>query len=123
MAKILLADDDIILTEMLKYRLEGTGHQFISATDGQSALRLALSEAPDLVVLDSMMPVMSGPEVLASLKADQTLRRVPVVMLSARKGESDVVAALRAGADEYLTKPFIPQELLIRIDMLLARST
>lgn len=123
MAKILLADDDIILTEMLRFRLEGVGHQVISATDGQSALSLAGSQAPDLIVLDSMMPVMSGSEVLATLKADPALRGVPVVMLTARKGEVDVVAALKAGVDEYLTKPFIPQELLVRIDMLLARNS
>lgn len=115
MADILIADDDPILVEILKFRLEGAGHSVVVARDGGLALEAARENRPDLIVLDSMMPIMSGPAVLAALKADPELRNVPVVMLTARNGEADIVAALKGGAAEYLTKPFIPQELLVRI--------
>lgn len=123
MARILIADDDVILVEMLRFRLEAAAHEVVAALDGQAALASAGAQRPDLIVLDSMMPVISGPEVLARLKADPNLNDVPVVMLTARKGESDVVAALKSGVDEYLTKPFIPQELMVRIENLLARAS
>ena len=123
MARILIADDDVILVEMLRFRLEAAAHEVVAALDGQAALASAGAQRPDLIVLDSMMPVISGPAVLARLKADPNLNDVPVVMLTARKGESDVVAALKSGVDEYLTKPFIPQELMVRIENLLARAS
>ena len=123
MARILIADDDVILVEMLRFRLEAVSHEVISALDGLAALETAAETRPDLIVLDSMMPVISGPEVLARLKANENLKDIPVVMLTARKGESDIVAALKSGVDEYLTKPFIPQELLVRIENLLARAS
>lgn len=119
MGKILVADDDAILSELLRFRLENAGHQVILAADGMIALDRAANEQVDLVVLDSMMPVIAGPEVLARLKANPTTAEIPVVMLTARNGENDVVAALRGGASEYLTKPFIPQELMVRIEKLL----
>lgn len=119
MARILIADDDVILTEMLRFRLEGLGHEVVVAADGSAAINLLATGAIDLVVLDSMMPVVAGPEVLARIKSDPATADVPVVMLTARKSESDVLAALKGGVDEYLTKPFIPQELLFRIGKLL----
>ena len=122
MAKILIADDDAILTEMLRFRLENARHQVVTAADGMAALDRATSEPIDLIVLDSMMPVIAGPEVLARLKADPKTANIPVVMLTARSGETDVVAALKGGASEYLTKPFIPQELMVRIEKLLLQS-
>lgn len=122
MANILIADDDPILVEILQFRLEGAGHNVRVAGDGQEALNMIKARAPDLVVLDSMMPILSGPEVLTALKDDPKTSRIPVVMLSARKGEDDVVAAIKSGASEYLTKPFIPQELLVRIEMLLGQT-
>ncbi|GGD83003.1 response regulator transcription factor [Croceicoccus mobilis] len=115
MANIIIADDDPILVEILKFRLEGAGHCVLVARDGEEALAKARAERPDLIVLDSMMPIVAGPEVLAELKDDPELKDVPVVMLTARDGEADIVAALKGGASEYLTKPFIPQELLVRI--------
>lgn len=119
MAKILIADDDIILTEMLRFRLEDAGHEVVSVSDGMAALDAVKAETVDLIVLDSMMPIIAGPEVLARLKSDTATAGIPIVMLTARKSESDVVAALKGGASEYLTKPFIPQELLLRIEKLL----
>lgn len=122
MAEILIADDDPILVEILKFRLEGAGHSVIVASDGEQALEAVRAAPPALVVLDSMMPIISGPDVLAELKADPALRDIPVVMLTARDSEADIVAGLKGGAAEYLTKPFIPQELLVRISGLLDRS-
>lgn len=122
MAEILIADDDPILVEILKFRLEGAGHSVTVASDGEQALEAVRAAPPALVVLDSMMPIISGPDVLAELKADPALRDIPVVMLTARDSEADIVAGLKGGAAEYLTKPFIPQELLVRISGLLDRS-
>jgi DNA-binding response OmpR family regulator len=122
LAKILIADDDAILTEMLRFRLEGARHEVITAADGLEALTKAKDEQPDLIILDSMMPVIAGPEVLARLRADPQTAATPVVMLTARSGEKDIVAALRGGANDYLTKPFIPQELMVRIEKLLLSS-
>lgn len=119
MARILIADDDAILTEMLRFRLENAHHEVITAANGVAALDCVTSKRVDLIVLDSMMPMIAGPEVLARLKANPATAEIPVVMLTARSGEGDVVAGLKAGASEYLTKPFIPQELLIRIEKLL----
>ena len=115
MAEILVADDDPILVEILKFRLEGAGHSVTVASNGEEALAAVRENRPNLIVLDSMMPVLSGPEVLAELKADAELSSIPVVMLTARDGEADIIAGLEGGAAEYLTKPFIPQELLVRI--------
>lgn len=122
MAKILIADDDVILTEMLRFRLEGARHEVITASDGREALTKVSEDHPDLIILDSMMPVIAGPEALAMLRADPRTATTPIVMLTARKGENDIVAALRGGANEYLTKPFIPQELMVRIEKLLLSS-
>ena len=119
LAKILIADDDVILTEMLCFRLEAARHEVLTAADGEEALTKANEELPDLIVLDSMMPIVSGPDVLVKLKEDTRTAKIPVVMLTARDGENDVVSALKAGASEYITKPFIPQELLVRIERLL----
>ena len=119
MAHILIADDDPILVELVKFRLEGAGHETSVANDGEEAIDRIKSDRPDLVVLDSMMPILSGPEVLAQLKSDEAVRDIPVVMLTARDSEADIVAGLKGGAAEYLTKPFIPQELLVRIEGLL----
>lgn len=119
MARILIADDDVILTEMLRFRLEGAQHEVIVASDGREALAKAAAENPDLIVLDYMMPVITGPEALARLKDAPETARTPVVMLTARDGENDIVSTLKAGASEYMTKPFIPQELLVRIERLL----
>ena len=122
MPTILLADDDEILIEILRFRVEAAGHSVVIARDGLQALELVRASAPDLVILDAMMPVMSGAEVLAALRADDATANLPVLMLTARAGEDDVVRSLRAGANDYITKPFIPQELTVRIDKLLEQS-
>lgn len=117
MAHILVADDDDLLGELLRFKLEGAGHRVTIIGDGRSALEAAQSGAFDLVVLDTMMPVLSGPEVLRALV--QQGSSLPVVMLTARKGQDDVLDALSSGARDYLTKPFIPDELVVRVNAIL----
>jgi DNA-binding response OmpR family regulator len=90
--------------------------------DGEEALSKVVSEHPSLVVLDAMMPRLDGFEVLSRMKSDAGVSHIPVIMLSARKGEKDIVSALERGADDYLVKPFIPEELLARLSKLLARQ-
>lgn len=118
---ILIADDDALFCELVSFKLEAAGHQVEVASDGQAALEAAYSNTPDLIVLDSMMPILTGPEVLRKLKASPETGAIPVIMLTARKGQVDIVEALRAGAADYLTKPFLPDELAARIDLILAR--
>ena len=117
MAHILVADDDDLLGELLSFKLESAGHRVTIIEDGQSALTAALTGEFDLLVLDAMMPVLTGPEVLRALMASGST--LPVVMLTSRKGQDDIVAALNAGARDYLTKPFIPDELLVRVNAIL----
>ncbi|WP_028055729.1 response regulator transcription factor [Sphingobium bisphenolivorans] len=117
MADILIADDDELLAELVRFKLEGAGHRVTISGDGASALALARQHRYELVVLDAMMPVMSGLDVLRSLSEEQP--ELPVVMLTARKASSDVLAALNGGARDYLTKPFIPDELVVRVNSIL----
>lgn len=121
MADILIVDDDPILVEILGFNLEAAGHSICVAKNGEEALTMLEGKHPDLLILDSMMPIMSGPEVLSAMKSDPNLENIPVLMLTARDRENDVVSALQSGADEYMTKPFIPQELIARIDTIFRR--
>ncbi|NVD27983.1 response regulator [Parasphingorhabdus flavimaris] len=121
MAYILIADDDDILVDMIRLRLDGHGHHIEVAADGEAALDAVSSQRPDIIILDMMMPIISGSEVLSKLKSQPETRDIPVIMLTSRSGEADIVQALKAGVDDYLTKPFIPQELIARIDKLLLR--
>ncbi|RCL87401.1 response regulator [Hyphomonas sp.] len=113
--KILVADDDRLLRGLLEHKLAVAGFEVDVAEDGGAALELARTMKYDLMVLDAMMPVMDGFEVLRRLKNDPDTASLPVVMLTARRGEHDVLDALERGAAEYLTKPFIPDELVLRI--------
>ena len=113
--KILVADDDSLLRGLLEHKLAVAGFEVDIAEDGGAALELARTMKYDLMVLDAMMPVMDGFEVLRRLKNDPDTASLPVVMLTARRGEHDVLDALERGAAEYLTKPFIPDELVLRI--------
>ena len=113
--KILVADNDRLLRGLLEHKLAVAGFEVDIAEDGGAALELARTMKYDLMVLDAMMPVMDGFEVLRRLKNDPDTASLPVVMLTARRGEHDVLDALERGAAEYLTKPFIPDELVLRI--------
>lgn len=117
---MLIADDEPLLTELLEFRLGARGYQTVMAHDGREAWAKFEAERPDAVVLDLMMPVHDGLEVLRRIRASAELADTPVIMLTARRGEADVVGALELGADDYLVKPFLPEELLVRLARLLA---
>lgn len=115
MSNIILADDDPLLCELVRFKLEAAGHVVEIVSDGQAACDAAINKRPDLIILDSMMPVLSGPQVLNWLKNRAETSSIPVIMLTARKARDDVVGALQSGADDYVTKPFIPDEFLLRV--------
>ncbi|MXO75759.1 response regulator [Altererythrobacter aerius] len=117
---ILIADDEPLLTELLEFRLGARGYRTAIAQDGRETLAKLEELKPDAVVLDMMMPVYDGSEVLRRMRTSAEHASTPVIMLSARRGEADVVSALEQGADDYLVKPFLPEELLIRLSKLLA---
>ena len=117
--KILVCDDDELLTEVLQFRLEAKGFDVTIAGDGREALDSIRLAQPDAVVLDAMMPGIDGFEVLRRPREDSGTRDMPVIMLTARRGERDIVDALRLGASDYLSKPFIPDELSARLVRLL----
>lgn len=118
MAKLLVVDDEPALVDTLRYNLAKAGYQVRTAMDGKEALRTARQEAPDLVILDVMLPKMDGFEVCKALREESP---VPVLMLTARDDEMDRVLGLELGADDYLTKPFSMRELLARVKAMLRR--
>jgi DNA-binding response OmpR family regulator len=119
--KVLVADDEPHLLRLVKFRLEREGYQVVTAPDGQAALELARTEQPDLCVLDVMMPKRSGFDVLRELRSDSECAHMKVIMLTARAQDRDVDAGFSLGADDYITKPFSPQELRVRIGAHLAK--
>ena len=120
-ARVLVADDEPHLLRLVKFRLEREGYEVLTATDGETALKVAREEHPDLCVLDVMMPKRSGFEVLKALREDGAYRDMKVIMLTARAQDRDVDAGFSLGADDYLTKPFSPQELRVRVGAHLAK--
>jgi DNA-binding response OmpR family regulator len=119
MSSILLVDDDPLLRTLVEHKLRLRGFQVISAESGEEGLRQASAKRPDLIVLDAMLPELGGFEVLQRLKEDAATQAIPVIMLTARKQETDVISALSKGARDYLVKPFSPEELVVRIRNLL----
>lgn len=119
---ILIAEDDEAIAELLRYNLQRDGHTVLVAFDGKNALDLAFAHAPDLISLDEMMPVMSGRQVLKELKRDARTQDTPVIFLTARAQTEDKIRGLELGADDYITKPFSPKELLLRINNILKRA-
>ena len=118
---ILVAEDESALLTLLRYNLERAGYRVLEARDGEEALLIAAEETLDLVILDWMMPQLSGIEVCRRLRGRQETRNVPIIMLTARGEETDRVRGLDIGADDYLTKPFSMSELLARLRALLRR--
>lgn len=113
--KILVIDDDEMLRMLLSFKLSAIGYEVTFAEDGKRGLELAGEIDPDLIVLDGMMPVMDGIETITRLKDDEALKSIPVLMLTARRGDSDAVQALSLGAIDFVNKPFNPEELVLRI--------
>ena len=119
MPTVLICEDDPLLVDLLQYRLQASGYEVAVARDGGEALQRIREATPDAIVLDAMMPVMDGFELLRQIRADPRTAKTPVIMLSARKQESDIVTALRLGANDYVVKPFIPEELVVRLGRLI----
>lgn len=118
--RILIVDDEPLLTELLAFKLRARGYEALVAHDGREALAIFDEAKPHAVVLDAMMPVHDGFEVLRRIRSSYDQGTVPVIMLSARRGEADIIGALELGADDYLIKPFLPEELMVRLNRLLA---
>ena len=118
---VLVVEDEAALADLLKYNLEKEGYRVSVANDGEEALVVADESAPDLVVLDWMLPKAPGIEVCRRLRARQDTRNTPIVMLTARTEESDRIRGLDVGADDYLTKPFSMNELLARLRAVMRR--
>jgi DNA-binding response OmpR family regulator len=116
---LLVADDDEDILTLVQLRLSRSGYEVVVARDGEEALRLAREKQPDLAVLDWMMPKASGLEVLRAIRADAETHDIPVVLLTARASEADIAEGLAAGADDYIAKPFSPQELAARVQVIL----
>ena len=122
MGRILVIEDERDLQKVLEYNLKQAGYEVLAALTGQDGLRLAREHRPDLVLLDLMLPDLSGTEVCKSLKSDEKTKDIPVIMCTAKGEEIDRVIGLELGADDYVVKPFSVRELLLRIKAVLKRS-
>jgi two-component system alkaline phosphatase synthesis response regulator PhoP len=121
--RILAVEDDEDILELLRYNLSKEGYQVTVATTGEEGLQSARSTPPDLILLDLMLPEMDGLEVCRRLKIDPKIRHVPIIMLTAKGEEADIVIGLELGADDYITKPFGTRVLLARVRAVLRRRT
>ncbi len=119
--RLLLVEDDAALAELLEFRFKSEGYEVVATGDGDEALLLAQEHVPDLVVLDWMIGGTSGIEVCRRLRRGKTTAGVPIIMLTARDAEDDRIRGLETGADDYVTKPFSPRELVARVGSVLRR--
>src|SRR5277367_6253152 len=117
--RLLIVEDDKDIVELVRYNLEKEGYSTNVAVDGLTALSTLKKSPPDLVILDLMLPKLPGLEVCREIRRDQALNRLPILMLTARGEEADRVVGLEMGADDYVTKPFSPRELVARVKALL----
>jgi DNA-binding response OmpR family regulator len=120
---ILVVDDDPVIQKLLAVNFEMEGYRVVTAGDGVEGLERVASDHPDLVLLDVMMPRMDGLEVARRLKSDPVTAAIPILLLSAKAQSADVLGGLDAGADDYVTKPFDPLELLEKVAALIGRAT
>lgn len=120
-AHILLIEDDPSITELIRYNLEQKGYKVRCESDGEEGLSCAKDHVPDLILLDWMLPNLSGIEICSQLRRHKNTKNIPIIMLTARSEETDRIRGLDTGADDYVTKPFSPQELIARINALLRR--
>jgi DNA-binding response OmpR family regulator len=122
MTAILVADDDVDIRDLVAFKLEQAGYDVTAVDDGLTALTAARLGSPDLVLLDVMMPGLSGIDVCRELRGDPLTAKLPIILLTARAQEGDVEVGFGAGADDYVVKPFSPRELLTRVEAVLART-
>ena len=120
--KILIVDDEAPIRELLKYNLEKEGFSTLQAENAAHAVGLSKLELPDLILLDLMLPDLSGLEVCKILKKDKLTEKIPIIMVTAKTEDEDVVAGLELGADDYITKPFSPKVLIARVNSVVRRS-
>jgi len=120
--KILVIEDESDILEVITYNLEREGHKVISCRNGEQGLSRIRTDNPDLVILDLMLPGMDGVEVCRQVKSDPVTRAIPVIMVTAKAEESDIVLGLGIGADDYITKPFSTKELVARVKVVLRRG-
>ncbi|GGX85758.1 MULTISPECIES: phosphate regulon transcriptional regulator PhoB [Vogesella] len=120
-ANILLVEDEPAIQELIAFNLTQAGHHVLRASTAEAALMLVKNALPDLILLDWMLPGASGVEIARKLRGDERTRQIPIIMLTARSEEQDKVQGLEAGADDYITKPFSPREMLARIKAVLRR--
>lgn len=118
----MVVDDEKSIVELIKFNLEREGFQVLTAFDGNEALAKAREKKPELIILDVMLPGIDGIEICRSLSRDLSTRQIPIIMLSARTEELDKVLGLEMGADDYITKPFSPRELIARVKARIRRS-
>jgi len=121
MAKILIAEDERDIRDLVAFTLRFAGHEVFSATNGEEAVEMAPKVNPDLILMDVRMPRMTGYEACKALKEDPELKDIPVVFLSAKGQENEIQQGLDAGAEEYLLKPFAPDQLTEHVKTILAR--
>ena len=121
--KILVVDDEEDILELVRYNLDREGYQVVCAISGEAALKAAVSEPVDLIILDLMLPGIDGLEVARRLKQSTATQEIPIVMLTAKGEEADVVAGLELGADDYVTKPFSPRILIARMKAVIRRRS
>lgn len=121
MSKILIVDDERDILDLIRMHLENEGHEVVQAVNGLEALQLAISSLPDLIVLDWMLPGLDGISVFKRLRTESRTRDIPVILLTAKAQQADRLTGLELGADDYLTKPFSPRELLLRVNAVLRR--
>lgn len=119
--RILVVDDEPTLVRLMEFILAKQGHDMLAATNGEDALAMIRSERPDLVLLDIMMPRIDGYEVARTVRADSELRDIPIIMLSAKAQDHDIQKGIEVGVDEYITKPFAPEQLVHVVNEYLAR--
>jgi DNA-binding response OmpR family regulator len=121
MARILIAEDERDIRELITFTLRFDGHEVIATSNGQEAVEMTLREKPDLVLLDVRMPYMTGYEACKRIKEEESISHIPVVFLSAKGQEAEVKAGLEVGAVEYIVKPFSPDQLMERVRAILAQ--
>ena len=120
--RVLVVEDEPDIAALIAYHLTREGFRLETVASGPEALAVVHREAPDLIVLDRMLPGLSGDEVLQALKGEAATKPIPVLVLTARRGEEDRIEGLELGADDYLTKPFSPREMVLRVKAILRRS-